>query len=78
MTMEQNAKRLGRQARNPTRNQKEAGNHDGTECQKTRETSPETLPGTRRNQEMIMEQNAKRLGKQAPKPYPEPEGTRKW
>ena len=32
---------------------------DGTECQKSRETSPGTLPGTRRNQQMMMEQNAK-------------------
>ena len=48
-------------------NQMEPGNA----CQ-SRETSPGTLPGTRRNQEMMMEQNAKRLGGQTPEPYPEP------
>ena len=31
----------------------EPGNDDGTECQKTRETSPRTLPGTKNNQVMI-------------------------
>ena len=48
----------------------ESGNDDGTENQKSRETSP-------RKQEMMMEQNAKRVGRQAPEPYPEPEGSRK-
>ena len=71
MMMEQNAKRPGRQAPEPTQNQMEPGNDDGTACQKTRETSPGTLLATRSNQEMTMEQNAKRLGRQAPEPYPE-------
>ena len=44
------------------------GNHDGTQCHNTRETSPTTLPGTRWNQDMLMEQNARRLGRQSPEP----------
>ena len=36
--MEQDAKKVGRQA----------GHDDGTECQKSRETSPGTLAGTRK------------------------------
>ena len=52
--------------RNPTRSHKEAGHDDGTECQKSSETSARTLPRTRRNQEMMMEQNAKRLGNRMP------------
>ena len=71
MMMEQNAKRAGRQT------QEFYPEPDGTECHKSRETSPVTLPRTRRNQKMIVELNAKRLGRQAPKPYREPEGTRK-
>ena len=63
---------------NPTRNQQEPGNDDGTECQKSRETNLGTLPRTKRNQAMMMEQNAKRLGRQAPEPYPEPDRTKKW
>ena len=91
--MEQNATRLGRQApkpypqpdgtrkswwnriledqgdkpRNPTRNRTEPGNDDGTECR----TSKEKEPG------ILMEENVQRLVRQAPEPYPEPEGTRK-
>ena len=62
MMMEQNASRLQRKykPRNRTRNQKEPENDDGTECQ-SRETSPETVPGTRWNKDMMMEQNASRL-----------------
>ena len=59
----------GDKPRNPTPNQKEPGNDDGTECQKRKERSPGTLLRTRRNQEMMMEQNARRVGKQAPEPY---------
>ena len=44
------------------------GNHDGTQCRNTRETSLTTLPGTRWNQDMLMEQNARRLGRQSPEP----------
>ena len=72
------------------RNQKEPRNDDGTECQKSRETNPGILPGTRwwwnrmpkeqgdkprnstRNQ-MMMEQNAKRAGRQTQEFYPEPD-----
>ena len=89
--MEQKAKGYKDKPWNPTRNQTEPGNDDGRDCDKTRETSPGTLPGTRGNQEMMMEENAKRQGKQAPKlypnakrlqrqplePYPKPDGTRK-
>ena len=66
------------------------GNDDGTDCQsgrqaqepcvepegkKNRETSPGTVPRTRKKQqEMMMEQTAKRIGRQAPEPYPEPAG----
>ena len=32
----------------------EPGNQDGTECQKTRETIPGTLPETKRIEEMMM------------------------
>ena len=35
----------------------EQGNDDGTESHKSGETNRGTLPGTRRNQEMMMEQN---------------------
>ena len=63
----------GDKPRNPARNEKEPGNDDGTDCEKSGETSPGTLPGTRRNQEMMMGQNARRVGRQAPEPYPEPE-----
>ena len=52
--MEQDAKRVGRQAPEP-------GNDDGTGCQKSRETSPGT-------QEMMMEQDARKVGRQAPEP----------
>ena len=58
--------------RNPSWNKKERGNHDGTQCHNTRETSPTTLPGTRWNHDMMMEQNARRLWRQSPEPYPEP------
>ena len=37
----------------------EPGHDDGTECQKTRETIPGTLPGTKRTEEMMTEQNAR-------------------
>ena len=43
--IEQNAKRVGRQASEP---QLEPGNDDGTGYQKSRETSPGTLAGTRK------------------------------
>ena len=62
----------GNRPRNPSWDKKEGGNHDGTQCHNTRETSPTTLPGTRWNQDMMMEQNARRLGRQSPEPYPEP------
>ena len=78
----------GNKPRNPSWNKKEGGNHDGTQCHNTRETSPTTLPGTRWNQDMMMEQNARRLGnnprnptrnqnarrlgRQSPEPYPKP------
>ena len=48
--MEQKTIRVGRQVRNPTRNQKEPANDDWN------------LTRTRRNQEMMMEQNAKSAG----------------
>ena len=44
MMMEQNARRLGRQSPQPY---PEPGNEDGTECQKTGETIPGTLPETK-------------------------------
>ena len=76
MMMEQKTTRVGRQAPDPYREPEGTSNDDGTECQKSRETSPEpgmmmeqnakrviretipgTLPGTRRNREMMMEQS---------------------
>ena len=54
--MEQNARRLGRQSPEPY---PEPGNEDGTECQKTGETIPGTLPENKRTEEMMMEQNAR-------------------
>ena len=51
MMMEQNAKKTRDKPGNSTRNQKEAGNDDGTECQKTRGQAPEPYPkqdGTRK------------------------------
>ena len=56
MMMEQNVRRLGRQSPEPYP-------EPGTECQKTRETSPGTLPETKRTEEMMVEQNEE---------YPEP------
>ena len=76
--LEQNATRVGRQVRNPTRNQKEPANDVGIDTHKSRETSPGTLPGTRRNQQMMMKQKPRRVGRQAPEPYPKPEETSKW
>ena len=52
-------KKKGDKPRNPSWNKKEGGNHDGTQCHNTRETSPTTLPGTRWSQDMMMEQNAR-------------------
>ena len=46
----------------------EAGNDDETECHK--KTSPGTLPGTRWNQEMMMEQNTKRETNPGTQPEP--------
>ena len=78
-TREQNARRVGRQAPEPCPERdgtclgkKEGGNHDRIQCRNTRETNPTTLSGTRWNQDMLMEQNARRPGKQSPEPYPEP------
>ena len=56
MMMGQNARRLGKQPLEPS---SEPGNEDETECQKTRETIPGTLPETKRTEEMMMEQNAR-------------------
>ena len=78
MMMEQNARRIGRQALEPYPQPDGTRKWSGTECQKNRETSPGTLPTTRWNQEMMMEQNARRIGRQALEPYPQPDGTRKW
>ena len=81
----------GDKPRNPSRNQKETVNHDGTQSlswdkkgEKSRETNPGTWARTRRNQEIMMEQGPlpekrkdRKVGRQAPEPEPEPEGTRK-
>ena len=56
--MEQNARRRERE-RERGRESPEPGNEDGTECQKTRETIPGTLPETKRTEEMMMKQNAR-------------------
>ena len=40
-------------------NQMEPRHDDGTECQKTRERIPGTLPENKRIEEMMMEQNAR-------------------
>ena len=37
----------GNKPRNPSWNKTEGGNHDGTQCHRTTETSPTTFPGTR-------------------------------
>ena len=75
----------GDKPRNPGPNQKEPENHDGTQSsswdrknKKSRETSPGTLDGTRRKEEITMEHNATTLGRQAPQPVLEPDGTRTW
>ena len=67
------------------RNQKEPENHDGTQSsawerkeKKSRETSPGTLAGTRRKEEIMMEHTATTLGRQAPQPFLEADGTRTW
>ena len=46
--MEHNATTQGRQAPQPFLEPDEPRHDDGTECQKTRETTPGTLPGTRK------------------------------
>ena len=79
----------GDERRTPSRNQEEPGNHDGIASlklkkeERRRETSPGTRAGTRRNQEIIMEENLfpekrkkSKEGRQALEPEPEPEGTR--
>ena len=72
----------GRQAPEPSRNQEEPVNHDGTEAfswekkeERRRETSTGTPAGTRRNQQIMMEQNPfpeerkkREEGRQAPEP----------
>ena len=68
----------GNKPRNPSWNKKEGGNHDGTQCHNTKETNPTTLPGRRWRQDMMMEQSARRLGRQTPEPYPKPKRLRKW
>ena len=68
MMTEQNATRVGKQVRNPTRNQKKPANDDGTETHKSRETNPRTLPGTRRNQQMMKKQKSIRIGRQVRNP----------
>ena len=64
--MEHNATILrryyGDKPHNPSWNQMEPGHDDGTECQKTTETIPGTLPESKRTEEMMMEQNARILG----------------
>ena len=80
----------GDKHRNPSRNQEEPANHDGTEPlswgkkEKRRETSTGTPAGTKRNQQIMMEQNPfpeerkkREEGRQAPEPQPEPRGTSK-
>ena len=64
--------------RNPSWNKKEGGKSWRNTMPQHWETSPTTLPGTRWNQDMMMEQNARKLGKQSPEPYPKPKGLRKW
>ena len=49
----------GTECQKATKNQEEPGNDDGTEYEKTRETSPGTLAGNKRNQEIMMEQSQK-------------------
>ena len=93
----------GDKHRNPSQNQEEPANHDGTEPlswgkkeerrretstgtkeERRRETSTGTPAGTRRNQQIMMEQNPcpeerkkREEGRQAPEPQPEPGGTSK-
>ena len=89
--MEQNPfpdkRKKGDKHRNQNRNQKEPGNHDGTQPrflkkgneQIRRETTTRTRAGTRSNQQIMMEQNPfpekrkkREEGRQAPEPEPEP------
>ena len=67
----QNAKRLADTPQNSTRNQMEPGNDDGTQCQAG--DTPRNPTRNQPNQKMMMEQNPKRLGRQAPEPYSEPD-----
>ena len=71
----QRRKKKGHKHWNPSRNQEEPAHHDGTQPQ---ETSPGTWAGTRRNREIMMEQNPfrekrkkRKVGRQWPQPYPE-------
>ena len=66
------------------RNQKETEKHDGRQSsswegkeKKSREANPGTLAGTRRKKEIMMQHNATTLGRQAPQPFLEPDGTRR-
>ena len=52
----------GDKPHNPSWNQMEPGHDDGTECQKTTETIPGTLPESKRTEEMMKEENARILG----------------
>ena len=60
----------GNKPRNPSWNKKEGGNHDGSQCHSTTETSPTTSWDQMEPRQM--EQKARRLERHSHKPYPEP------
>ena len=76
MLMEQNARRLGRQSPEPNRNQKtgetmmeQNARIPGTKESWWNKNTPELLePEPSRNQERMMEQGARGVGRQAPEP----------
>ena len=88
---EERREKKGDKHQNPSQNQEERENHDGTEPLsrgkkegRRRETSTGTPAGTKRNQQIMMEQNPfpeerkkREEGRQAPEPQPEPGGTSK-
>ena len=70
LPFERKRKIEGNKPRNPSWNKKEGGNHDGSQCHSTTETSPTTSWDQMEPRQM--EQKARRLERHSQEPYPEP------
>ena len=73
--MQQNAKRVGRQASEPNPGPDGTTTWCGSRMPKEQGDKPRNPTQNQRNQEMMTEQKAEKIGRQ---PYPEPDGNRKW